>query len=264
VVHEDERNRVKVAAYQAPLLPSGSMEAIGLIETQIQRCENEGISILCCPEAVLGGLADYTNDPVRIAMPIDRLPSVLAPLASDTVTTIVGFTEVDGDRLYNTAAVFHQGVVKGVYRKLHPAIRRSVYSPGSKAPVFQIGSLTFGIVICNDSNYSEPARRMAAQGATALFIPTNCGLPLNRSTAGLVAEAREVDTATAIENRLWIIRADVAGSNDQLLSYGSSGIVDPDGTVVRTTRQLSDDFLVADVDVAPRSIPTNDGYSAIR
>jgi predicted amidohydrolase len=244
---------VKVAAYQAPLLPSGSMEAIGLVETQIQRCENEGISILCCPEAVLGGLADYTNDPVRIAIPIDRLPSVLAPLASDTVTTIVGFTEVDGDRLYNTAAVFHQGVVKGVYRKLHPAIRRSVYSSGSKTPVFQIGSLTFGIVICNDSNYSEPARRMAAQDATVLVIPTNNGLPLSRSAAGLVADVSKVDISTALENRLWVIRADVAGWNDELLSYGASGIVDPDGTVVKVARELSDDFVVADIDVTPRS-----------
>ena len=43
---------MKVAAYQAPLLKSGSMEAVGLIKTQIE--------ILCCPEAILGGLADGT------------------------------------------------------------------------------------------------------------------------------------------------------------------------------------------------------------
>ena len=50
----------------------------------------------------------------------------LAPLASDTVTTIVGFTEVTGTgRLHNTAAVFHRGSVIGLYRKLYPAINRS-------------------------------------------------------------------------------------------------------------------------------------------
>src|SRR3712207_9398062 len=57
---------------------------------------------------------------------LDRL---LAPLASDTVTTIVGFTEAgSGGRFYNSAAVFHKGEVVGVYRKLHPAINRSVRS----------------------------------------------------------------------------------------------------------------------------------------
>jgi hypothetical protein len=50
---------VKVAAYQAPLLPSGSMGAVDLIRQRIAWCEVEGVEILCCPEAVLGGLADY-------------------------------------------------------------------------------------------------------------------------------------------------------------------------------------------------------------
>ena len=91
---------------------------------------------------------------------------VLAPLTSDTVTSIVGFTELaDDDQLYNAAAVFHRGRVTGLYRKLHPAIRRSVYSAGSATPVFRVGELTFGIVICYDSTFSEPARAMAAQGA---------------------------------------------------------------------------------------------------
>jgi predicted amidohydrolase len=226
------------------------MEAVGLVQKQVRRSEAEGVSILCCPEAILGGLADYASDPAEIAIPADRLLSVLAPLASPTVATIIGFTEADGDRLYNSAAVFHHGAVAGVYRKLHPAIRRSVYDAGSTTPVFHIGNLTFGIVICNDSNYSEPARLMAAQGATALFVPSNNGLPPNRSAAQLVAESREVDIDRAMENGLWVIRADVAGRTDELLSHGSSAIVDPRGIVVRAALQLSDDFLVADVDTA--------------
>jgi hypothetical protein len=42
-----------VAAYQAPLLPAGSMEAIGLIEKQVRRCESLGVSILCCQATAL-------------------------------------------------------------------------------------------------------------------------------------------------------------------------------------------------------------------
>lgn len=55
---------MKVAAYQAPLLPAGSMNrALRLIRGQITRCESAGVEILCCPEAVLGGLADYASHP---------------------------------------------------------------------------------------------------------------------------------------------------------------------------------------------------------
>jgi predicted amidohydrolase len=53
------------------------------------------------------------------------------------VTTILGFTEMDdGGRLFNTAAVVHKGAVVGLYRKVHPAINRSVYVPGHDAPIF--------------------------------------------------------------------------------------------------------------------------------
>lgn len=148
-----------------------------------------------------------------------RPASVLAPLASGTVTSIVGFTEqASGGESYNAAAVFHQGRVAGLYRKLHPAIRRSVYAAGSQTPAFRVAALTFGIVICNDSNYSGPARLTAVQGATVLFVPTNNGLPKEQACPGLVLEARTTDIARDVENRIWVVRADVAGENGEFIS----------------------------------------------
>ncbi len=228
------------------------MDAVALIRERVEWCEKNGVAILCCPEAILGGLADYSGDPAGIAIATDagQLESTLAPLASDVVTTIIGFTELAEVGLYNSAAVFERGSVTGVYRKLHPAIRRSVYQAGRDVPVFQAGGLTFGIAICNDSNDFELARCIAAQGATALFVPTNNGLPPARACAEIVAEARNVDIATAIQNRMWVIRADVAGRSDELVSYGSSGIVDPGGVVVQSAQQMSEDLLVAEIDTS--------------
>jgi predicted amidohydrolase len=239
---------MKVAAYQAPLLPAGSMDALELIRARVKWCEEEGVVVLCCPEAVLGGLADYSAHPMQFAIGAGRLAAVLAPLASDTVTTIIGFTELaDGDRLYNSAAILHRGAVAGVYRKTYPAINRSIYEAGCEVPVFRVGELTLGIVICNDSNHAELARQMATKGATALFVPTNTGLPPTRDCAGIVAQARKVDVAAAIGNRMWVIRADVAGRTDALVSNGSSGIVDPEGMVVQSARPLSEAVIVAEI-----------------
>src|SRR5689334_13819650 len=126
---------MNVAAYQVPLPATTSMEVIGLIREQVAWCEANGVEILCCPEAVLGGLADYASSPREIAIDAEcgQLQTVLRPLASNSVTTILGFTEVDRrGGLYNAAAVFHQGSVVGLYRKLYPAINRSVYEPGDK------------------------------------------------------------------------------------------------------------------------------------
>jgi predicted amidohydrolase len=242
---------VRVAAYQAPLLPAGCTKAVDHVRRQIATCEAEGVDILCCPEAVLGGLADHAPSPTDCAFDVasGQLDDILAPLASDTVTTILGFTETSGTgALYNAAAVLQRGVVVGVYRKLHPAIRKSVYRAGDRMPVFRVGRLTFGIVICNDSNDPEIARIMASRGATALFVPTNNALPPER--ADVVAEARCADITCATENGMWVIRADVAGRADGLVSCGSSGIVRPDGTVLCTARPFTEDLLIAELDTA--------------
>jgi len=222
------------------------------MQKRVRECEAKGISVLCGPEAILGGLADYSDDPSRFAIRSNdgQLPAVLSPLASDTVTSIVGFTELGSDgALYNAAAVFERGRVAGIYRKIHPAIRRSVYAAGSQIPVFRTGVLTFGAIICNDSNFPALAREIAAQGATVLFIPTNNGLPNERVSPRLNEAARDVDVALARENRIWIVRADVAGRNAKLTSYGSSEIVDPDGIVVQQAGILSTDLLIAEIEV---------------
>jgi predicted amidohydrolase len=144
-------------------------------------CEDESRchrSILCCPEAILGGLADYAPRPAEIAIDVEggQLAALLTPLVSDTVTTILGFTETARTgHLYNSAAVFHRRMVTGIYRRLHPAMRQSIYSAGDQIPVFRVAGLTFGIVICNDSNYPEPARIMASQGASVWRLTEPAG-----------------------------------------------------------------------------------------
>ena len=113
-------SQLRVAAYQSPLAHPAPAEALDLLRPQIARCTHERVSILCCPEAMLGGLADYGSDPFRWAMAVAELESLLRPLANNLVTTIVGFTERSSDRLCNSAAVFHRGVVIGISRKVHP------------------------------------------------------------------------------------------------------------------------------------------------
>jgi len=125
---------VKVAAYQAPLLPIGAprAHAVGLIRQQVDWCEAQGVSILCCPEAVLGGLADYAARPDEIALGRRELTAALAPLASKTVITIVGFTEAADGAFYNSVAVVHRGAVAACIAN---AIRR--FDDRSTRPVIE-------------------------------------------------------------------------------------------------------------------------------
>jgi len=92
---------------------------------------------------------------------------------------------------------------------------------------------------------------MVASGATALFVPTNNSLPKKRECANLPTEARSADIALAVDYRVYVIRADVAGHNESLLSYGSSEIVDPSGMVLQSAKTLSDDLIIDEIETVP-------------
>jgi predicted amidohydrolase len=83
---------------------------------------------------------------------------------------------------------------------------------------------------------------------STLFIPTNNGLPPEK--AEVAAHARSVDIALAKENNIWIIRADVSGRTNGVVSYGSSGIIDPHGNVLQSPHQLTENLIVADLEVS--------------
>ena len=239
---------MKVAAYQAPLEVCRSPNVIAYLRAQVDRCESASVELLCCPEAVLGGLADYADDPERIVIDVERgeLARTLAPLASETVTTVIGFTERDGaGHLYNSAAVFQRGAVAGVYRKHHPAINRSVYRAGSATSVFAAGCLTFGVIICLDSQFAEPAAALVALGAKALLVPTNNGLPPGKGGVGLIADSRACDARLAVTHGIHVIRADVTGAHAGLTSHGSSAITAPDGSVVALAAPFEEALVIA-------------------
>src|SRR5438477_10833450 len=110
---------MKVAAYQAPLRATSSMDVLYLISEQVDWCESNGVEILCCPEGVLGGLADYAGRPIDIAIDVEagQLHRLLAQLESDEVGTIIGVLEIERlGRQYISAAVLYKGSSVGGIR----------------------------------------------------------------------------------------------------------------------------------------------------
>jgi predicted amidohydrolase len=255
---------VKVAAYQAPYLPFGSMGAVDLIEKQVASCEENRVEILCCPEAVLGGLAHESEgqSPAEVALRADNgeLAAVVAPLLGTSVTVIVGFTERDSTgRLFSSAAVLTGGRVAAVYRKVYPGYR-TVIGAGDQLPVYRRGSTGFGIMICNDMWYLEPARILAATGAAVLFVPTNSGHTQGQISDSFRARGENLPIARAVENTVTVVVADVAGRQGSRLACGFSAIVDPDGIALARADPLTESLLVADVEPARRSHPDPRGW----
>ena len=248
---------MRVAAYQAPYLPFGSFEAVALIREQVAACERQAVEVLCCPEAVLGGLAHESDgqSPDDVALGVDNgeLHEVLRPLTDTAMTVIVGFTERDpGGGIYSSAAVLTAGELVGIYRKVFPGYR-TVVQAAADLPVFGHGPLSFGVMICNDIWYLEPARVLAARGAAALFVPTNSGHLRSRAAAdALRARGENLPVARAVENTTTVVVADIAGRQGDRIALGCTRIVDADGVVLAAAQPQGEALIVAEVDACRR------------
>ena len=244
---------MKVAAYQAPYLPFGSFEAVALVRDQLDRCERDGVDLLCCPEAVLGGLAHERagQDPAEVALEAAELAAVAAPLFDTPVTVIVGFTERGaGNQVFNSAAVIIGGALTGVYRKVFPGYRTAI-GAGTDLPVFHHGPTPFGVIICNDLWYVEPARILTARGAAVVVVPTNSG-HARAVTPSFRARGDNLPIARAVENTTTVVVADIAGRRDGREALGSSAVVDPDGIVLARADPSHVGLVVADIEPGRR------------
>ena len=141
---------MRVAAYQAPYRPYPSVGGAELVVPHLERARAEGVELLCCPEALIGELANESDrdSPATVALSVNdgELAEAIAPLLGWDMTIVIGFTErsVSG-ALHNAAAVIDDRRVAGIYRKTYPG--HSVCAAGTDLPIFQHGEVAFGVLI---------------------------------------------------------------------------------------------------------------------
>jgi predicted amidohydrolase len=222
----------------------------------LARADRERIQIVSFPECFLTGYPDTEELARQGAFSVDspQMMKVLDRTSAFAATGIVGFNELRGRDLYNTAAVIHKGHLLGVYSKC--AAYQKFHKQGRDFPVFERDGVKFGVIICADGGYIEPARILALKGAKMIFAPHFNYI----SKEGLIAHFQKVradHTARAIENQVYFIRGnnfchgrDEGITRHDGVGYGDSYIMDPGGEMVVRSRRHREDFIFADVDIA--------------
>lgn len=96
-------------------------------------------------------------------------------------------------------------------------------------------------MICLDTNYFEPARILAFQGATLLFTPMCNNVPLNHPFVKRLSYYSQF-VARTHENRCWLIGADWIWPDDD-----HSAIYDSNGREIIRSREGEQHLIIADV-----------------
>lgn len=227
---------------------------LGKVLEGLKKADADRVDIVCFPECFLTGYPDDAEIARRDAFTIDspQIMELLDQSAKFEAAFIVGFNELRGSDLYNTAVVVHKGHLLGHYSKCTAYMR--FHRQGREFPVFEHKGLKFGVVICSDGGYIEPARLLALQGAKVIFAP-HFNYISQQGLIGHFMHVRADHTARAVENMVYFVRGNnVSVGKEECINgydgvgYGDSYIIDPWGEIMVRSRRHQEDFIFADID----------------
>jgi predicted amidohydrolase len=227
-------------------------------EQGLEMADKAQSAIVSFPECFLTGYPD-TEEAARAGAFANDSPEMMQVLdvtSRHEALAIVGYNERRGPDLYNTAMVAHRGHLLGTYSKC--AAYQKFHKQGREFPVWEHQGLKFGVLICADGGYIEPARILALKGARAIFAPHFNYISDN----GLIPHFMKVradHSARAVENDVYFIRGnnvvlDQAKSGitrNEGVGYGDSYIMDPNGEILVRSRRHVEDFITADIEEHP-------------
>lgn len=162
---------ITIAAFQGRVAFGDADANLDTIEENVRRAQDAGCAIVCFPETFLHGYFPDEALARRNALSLDgpEFAGILARLSSYSPTILFGLNELRGDDIYNTEVVIERGVLVGRYSKNY--LVYDYFKRGHEFPVFERDGVTFGVIICADSSFSEPARIEAMRGAQIIFSP---------------------------------------------------------------------------------------------
>ena len=172
------------------------------------------------------------------------------PQLADQRTGLRTRSQSEPNRL-NAASVLVEGRITATYAKRElPNYqvfdeRRYFVSgrdAGLGAVVFESGGVTFGLNICEDAWYEEPARLAKAAGADVL-----CVLNASPFHLGKVAEREARMAERARDTGLPVLYAHLTGGQDEVVFDGASFAVDATGAIAARSPMFEEALTIVEV-----------------
>ncbi len=173
--------------------------------------------------------------------------------ATRGITAVIGFVDADED-IYNAAAIAHDGVVAGVYRKMYlPNYsvfdEERYFRAGNEAPVYVIGGreggARVGVNVCEDIWRPVGPTVLQAEAGAQVIVNIN-GSPFNAGKA----EYRDKLLATrATDQGVFVCYVNLVGGQDELVFDGGSMVFDPSGKLLARAERFDEALLLADLDI---------------
>ena len=238
---------IKIAGVQMDIEFANVPANLAKVIAKLRETAAAGAQLTVFPECTFPGYCYSSLEEAReFAEPMDG-PTLraLQEVCSELDTrTVVGFFELDGEQVFNSAALVGPGGVVGSYRKAHlPHLGVDRFTTPGNQPfaVADMGELRVGMNICYDSSFPEASRALALGGADLIALPTNWP-----STSGRTADL--IPNARALENHVYFMSINRVGTERGFEFIGKSKIVDPSGKELAFADHADEEILYAEID----------------
>lgn len=247
---------IRVAAAQVNTTVGDIEGNSQVIEKWIKLAQLQQAELIAFPELTITGYPP--EDLVLYDNFIEANKTALRHIATKVkdIVAVVGFVDSEDGKLFNSAAVLHQGKIVTTYRKIHlPNYgvfdERRYFTPGDECPVISIRGIKIGINICED--IWEPIGPSEVQRKAGAQIIIN----LNSSPyqLGKHRHREEIVSDLSRRNNIYTLYTNQIGGQDELVFDGGSMLFDPDGKLLGNSPRFEESLLVADIKAKLTEIP---------
>jgi NAD+ synthase (glutamine-hydrolysing) len=230
----------------------------------IEKAKQDGSDLIAFPETITHGYTsfDWFLDKDIIEHAEDSLPKIIE--ATKGITAIVGTVrrtnDVNGRKLFNSAAVIHDGKLLGYADKtLLPEYDvfddPRYFEPSDVRKMFEINGRKIGVVVCedfwNDKTFwkerlydVDPADELIMQGAD-LIVSINAS-PFNK---GKIKLRCDMVAHRARLQKKPIVFVNLIGGNDGIIFDGASLIADEEGDIILQATAFEEFVETVELDV---------------
>ncbi|HEY0590703.1 MAG TPA: carbon-nitrogen hydrolase family protein, partial [Thermoanaerobaculia bacterium] len=218
--------------------PRSATESVELATSAVVEASRAGATIICFPECFIPGYRSaHRSIPPPSAAFLKSAWAAVAESASRSRIAVVLGTErlVDGALVASSIVINPDGSIAGFQDKVQiDPSEEGTYAPGTERKVFQVDSMTFGVVICHEGwRYPETVRWAARRGAQVVFHPH-----FHEAEDDSYRPKEFADPANSFHEKALLCRAAENTCYFATVNYASAGspttsaVVNPDGTLL--------------------------------
>jgi predicted amidohydrolase len=203
------------------------------------------LDFLCFPECSLAGYKrDFHNiDWDEVAQAINRLQEAVT---TEGITIAIGTPYAEAGKVYNAAIVISAKHRLKYFKNNLTDFDKLYFAEGKGTLSFQVKGVKCGLIICRDQNDPRLVQEYARAGAKVVFLLAAHYYPPAEARRK-VDKNRALPIARAVENSLFVAKANAVGFQDDYISLGHSMIVDPEGSVVCEADEKEERLLYHDL-----------------